>query len=154
LSEQGVRVLRAVREIGIQHLAAGNLDVPTLPEPLERYLSAALSVGWTEVEYASAQDAVWEQAAGTADEWFFRLTNEQKRITDVTELAARAKQDGVASLSPLQVLTLVLVWLVMLSTPVVQQHLPPAVQAVLTDEVGTVGLGLAVTALIIQHRKR
>jgi hypothetical protein len=157
LSERGMRVLLAVRELAISQVETGNLDPPTLPEWIESYLSEALSLGMADVIAAT-------RAKHYSHNWVIRLNSELRlyvptetkhestQLEDVAELAAKAKKDGVTSLSTFQVLTLVLVWLVALSTPVAQQTLPPEVQAVLNSEVATVGLAIALTAVIISRK--
>lgn len=152
LSEQGTRVLRTAQRIVLDHVASGSVGDPTLPESLGRYISEALSISMGDIAQHLAlleTDEGPEVVISTARLWDFPET----RLEDVNDLAAKAKKDGVTSLSPFQVFTLVLVWLVMLSTPIVQQHLPRAVQATLADEVGTVGLAIAITTLIIQRKR-
>jgi hypothetical protein len=52
----------------------------------------------------------------------------------------------------MQVLALVLVWLLSVGAPVVQVALPPEAQTVVSNEYAT--LGIAITLLIVQNRKR
>jgi hypothetical protein len=56
---------------------------------------------------------------------------------------------GFGSLTKLDVLTLVLVWLLMLGSPVAQRYLPPEDQTVITNEYATIALGLAITTVIL-----
>ena len=50
---------------------------------------------------------------------------------------------------------LVLVWLLMLGAPVVQElALPPDAQTVVSNEYATLSIGLAITVMILQNRKR
>lgn len=72
----------------------------------------------------------------------------------VGKLVTKAAREGIAGLSPAQVLTLTLVWIFMVGGPVVQQALPPEIQSVLTNEYGTLGVALAVTFWILANRKR
>jgi hypothetical protein len=72
---------------------------------------------------------------------------------DIGELSARATRDGIGTLSTVQVLALVLVWLMALGLPVVQARLPQADRALLDSEYGTIGIGLAITAMILARKK-
>ncbi len=77
------------------------------------------------------------------------------RLEDIGELSAKASRDGIAGLSAMQVFTLVLVWLFTLGAPVMQQlALPPEAQTVISNEYATFGIGLAITLVILQNRKR
>jgi hypothetical protein len=74
---------------------------------------------------------------------------------DIADLSAKASRDGVAGLSPIQVFTLVLLWLLTLGAPVVQELvLPPEAQTVVSNEYATFGIGLAITLVILQNRTR
>lgn len=73
---------------------------------------------------------------------------------EVGELTARAAREGFAGLNPVQILVVVLVCLLAVGAPFAQLALPPEAQSVLSDEYGTLGLGLAITTMIIQNRKR
>jgi hypothetical protein len=75
------------------------------------------------------------------------------RLEDIHLLSARASRDGIGGFSPVQVLALVFLWLLALGGPVGQQALPLDVQAVLSNEYGTIGVALALT-LVIVGRKR
>jgi hypothetical protein len=77
------------------------------------------------------------------------------KLEDISELSTRASRDGIAGLSPAQILTLVLVWLLTLGAPVVQElALPPNAQIVVSNEYATLSIGLAITVMILQNRKR
>jgi hypothetical protein len=77
------------------------------------------------------------------------------KLEDINELSTRASREGIAGLSPAQILTLVLVWLLMLGAPVVQElALPPDAQTVVSNEYATLSIGLAITVMILQNRKR
>jgi hypothetical protein len=61
---------------------------------------------------------------------------------------------GLGSLTVWQLLALVLLWVMALGFPFAQEAMPASVQGVSNSEVGTVGLALAVTAIIVaKHRK-
>ena len=75
-------------------------------------------------------------------------------IVSVDETMATASRDGIAGLTPVQLLIVVLVWLLAFGTPLIQQTLPPEAQSVVSGDIGTAGLALAITTLIIQQRKR
>jgi hypothetical protein len=77
------------------------------------------------------------------------------RLEDIRELSTRASREGIAGFTPTQIFTLVLVWLLTLGAPVVQElALPPDAQIVVSNEYATVGIGLAITVMILQNRKR
>ena len=65
----------------------------------------------------------------------------------VRGLSAQAAREGIAHLTKLDVLTLVLVWLLMIGAPVLQRFLPPEDQTVMSNEYATVALGLAITGV-------
>jgi hypothetical protein len=71
---------------------------------------------------------------------------------NLNTLMDRASKHGVAGLSFGQVFILVLAWLMMIGMPIAQQMLPADVQNMITGEVGTIGLGLALTAIIVKNR--
>jgi hypothetical protein len=71
-------------------------------------------------------------------------------VESVDSLLDTASRDGVAKLSPLQILILALTWLLLVGIPVIQTQLPLEAQSIVTSEVGTVGLGIAITAIIMQ----
>jgi hypothetical protein len=71
----------------------------------------------------------------------------------VRDLSARAAREGVAHLTKLELLTLVLVWLLTLGAPVLQQLLPPECQTVMSNEYATVALGITITAAILRRRR-
>jgi hypothetical protein len=48
----------------------------------------------------------------------------------------------------------VLVWLLAFGTPLIQETLAPEAQQVVTCDIGTASLALAITTLIIQQRRR
>jgi hypothetical protein len=74
-------------------------------------------------------------------------------LEDIRVLTAKASRKGIAGLTALQVFTLVVVWLLAASMPVAQQALPPEAQAILANEYGTIGLGLAITSVILTSRR-
>jgi hypothetical protein len=54
---------------------------------------------------------------------------------------------------PAQLVVLVLIWLILIAGPLADGKLPNEVQAMLSTEVGTVALGIAITQWINQKRK-
>ena len=80
--------------------------------------------------------------------------SENVRPENLDNLLARASRNGIAGLSTVQVLAVVLVCLLAIGTPLAQLTLPPEAQALLADEYSTLGLGLAIALLIVQNRKR
>jgi hypothetical protein len=75
------------------------------------------------------------------------------RPENLKRLLTEASKEGIAKLSAGQVFLLAVAWILLIGVPVIQQALPPEDQAVANTEVGTVGLALAITTLIIQKRK-
>ena len=73
-------------------------------------------------------------------------------LEDISELSAKVTRDGIAGLSTTQVLTLVLLWLLTIGAPIVQQALPPEAQALLNSEYGTVGIAIALTLVIVSRK--
>lgn len=71
----------------------------------------------------------------------------------VRGLSARAAREGIADLTKLDVLTLVLVWLLTIGAPVLQRFLPAEDQTVMSNEYATVALGLAITTMILGRRR-
>lgn len=74
-------------------------------------------------------------------------------LEGISVLVDKASRKGIAGLSRLQVFTLVLVWLVAVGVPVVQQALPPEAQTILSNDYGTISLAIAITAVILGRRK-
>lgn len=72
------------------------------------------------------------------------------RSHEVTQFPAPT---GTARFSITQVLALVLVWLLAIGAPIIQQALPPEAQTLLWHEYGTIGIGIAI-ALVIFSRKQ
>jgi len=81
-------------------------------------------------------------------------TDEELSVQRIDELSAKAKKDGIGGLSTKQVLVLVLLWLLTIGAPVVQVALPPEAQTVVSNEYATLGLGIAITLVIVQNRNR
>ena len=74
-------------------------------------------------------------------------------LEDIGVLTTRASRGGIAGLNNLQVFTLVLVWLLAVGMPIVQQVLPPDVATILSNDYGTVGLAVAITSVILSSRR-
>jgi hypothetical protein len=79
--------------------------------------------------------------------------NESIRPENLNRLLAKASRDGIAGLSTVQVLALVLICLLALGAPFAQLTLPPEAQALLGDEYGTLSLGLTIALLIVRNGK-
>jgi hypothetical protein len=54
---------------------------------------------------------------------------------------------------PVQLVVLVLIWLILIGGPVAEGKLPNEIQMMLSTEVGTVSLALAITQMMNQKRK-
>jgi hypothetical protein len=68
--------------------------------------------------------------------------------------AAAAKHPSAGTRRPpVQLVVLVLIWLILLAGPVVEGKLPSEIQTMLSTEIGTVALGLAITQVMSQKRK-
>lgn len=74
-------------------------------------------------------------------------------LGDIDELAARVSRDGIAGFSITQVLALVLVWLLTIGAPIIQQALPPEAQTLLSNEYGAIGIGIAITLVIFSRQQ-
>jgi hypothetical protein len=94
------------------------------------------------------------QEAITADTGFILRDLDSARPENMDEAVATASRDGIAGLTPVQLLIVVLVWLLAFGTSLIQQTLPPEAQSVVSGDIGTAGLALAITTLIIQQRRR
>jgi hypothetical protein len=70
---------------------------------------------------------------------------------DVSKLAAKATRIGINRLSPAQILGIVLVWLLLVGLPVIQQELPSEARAIVSGEIGTIALGVAITQIITKR---
>ncbi|MGH3217162.1 MAG: hypothetical protein ACRDPY_00280 [Streptosporangiaceae bacterium] len=75
-------------------------------------------------------------------------------LEGIGELAAKTSGTGIAGLSALQLFTLILLWLLAVGMPVAQQALPPEARTILSDEYGTIGLAVAITSVILAHKRR
>jgi hypothetical protein len=75
------------------------------------------------------------------------------RPENLNRLLVKASRDGMAGLSAVQILALVLICLLAIGMPFAQLTLPPEGQALLGDEYGTLSLGLTIALLIVQNRK-
>lgn len=77
-------------------------------------------------------------------------TAERRSLETALEKASR---DGIASIGTAQLVLLLLVWLVAIGLPMVQQALPPEGQTVLNNEYGTIGIAVALTLVLLQKQK-
>lgn len=73
-------------------------------------------------------------------------------IEEVQDFAFTARQRGVAGLTPVQLLLLVLVWLVLAGEPAVEATFPAAVQQSFATEAGTISLAIALTTIVLKRR--
>ena len=89
------------------------------------------------------------EAAGTS----FNVSAATGSLEIVSDLSARAAREGIAPLTKIDVLTLVLVWLVTIGAPVLQQFLPAEDQAVMSNEYVTAAVGLAITTIILGRKR-
>jgi hypothetical protein len=149
---QGMPILRAVEEqIAGKRVTDG--------ESAARQISAALNLGITEVTAAVRKVVIvgpnQDVDARVVMEADLIVLSEGSSVTpleDIDELSARASRDGIAGFSNTQVLALVLVWLLTIGAPVVQQALPPGAQTMLSDEYGTLGIAIALTLVILSRK--
>lgn len=74
------------------------------------------------------------------------------RVEDVSELSSKAASRGVTSLSYVQVLILVLIWLLTIGAPVLQSFMPAGDQAVMSNEYVTIAVGVALTATVLNRK--
>jgi hypothetical protein len=71
---------------------------------------------------------------------------------EVEDFAFTVKKHGVAGLTPVQLLLLVLVWLMLMGEPAIEAAFPPAVQQALATEAGTISLAIALTTIILKRK--
>jgi hypothetical protein len=88
-----------------------------------------------------------------------------RESSDFSAALALAKRFGVVRAKPIpakasatrppsvQLVVLVLLWLILVVGPVAGENLPNEIQTMLSTEVGTVALGIAITQWITQKRK-
>jgi hypothetical protein len=164
LREQGMPIFRAVQEY---ITGAGAAEESAISAA--RQVSEAMDRGMAEVIAAvgnmvglAGTAANTSQASGslsalamiTVDADVITVSDsETVRPENLNRLLARASRDGIAGLSTTQTLVLVLIWLLTIGAPVVQQALPPEAQTLLSDEYGTISIAIAIT-LVIFSRKR
>src|SRR5262249_28755138 len=85
------------------------------------------------VDFDDAQQVIGFSLA-RADPDIFKPEN-------VRRLVARAKRVGINRLTPAQIFILVLLWLILVGMPLIQQKMPPEAQGILNSEAGTIGVG-------------
>jgi hypothetical protein len=89
------------------------------------------------------------EAVGTA----FNVSAATGSLETVRDLSARAAREGIAPLTKIDVLTLVLVWLLTIGAPVLQRFLPTEDQAVMSNEYVTAAIGLAITTIVLGRKR-
>jgi hypothetical protein len=174
LRDQGMPIFRAVQQY-MEHARAVEAGVASVA----RQISDAMDSGMTEV-IAAAQKLVPRPpgaslsgtgtlsaggriAGGASLSGEGRLVASADVITlydsdsvqpeNLSRLSARASRDGLAGLSTMQILVLVLICLLAVGAPFAQLELPPEAQVLLTEEYSTLSLGLAIALVIVQNRK-
>jgi len=130
---------------------SGRLDAAAV-EALARNVSPAIIKAWTESFGPGPSRDFGLMLQEIINARQVHVTGAE--IVSVDETMATASRDGIAGLTPVQLLIVVLVWLLAFGTPLIQQTLPPEAQSVVSGDIGTAGLALAITTLIIQQRKR
>ncbi len=164
LREQGILIVRALQK----YLTATPDDPDVLA--VVRQVSEAIRVGTAEVAEAvqKLREEGWVNVGGhvivgphvavgaraVLDADTITLSEDASvlRLEGIGELVARASRSGIAGLSTAQVLTLVLLWLLTIGTPVVQMALPPDAQTLLSNEYGTIGIAIAITLVIFSRK--
>ena len=154
---QGMPIFRHV-----QQYLHGTLATETGVAAAARQVGKAMDLGMAEVIVAAQKLMPWPGAglAGTAANAsiaagdFAAITENASvvRLDNLSELSSRASRQGIAGLTTMQVLALVLIWLLAVGVPVIQQALPPEAQALLSDENGTISLAFAITLVILSRR--
>lgn len=92
-------------------------------------------------------------------EWRGSFSREPLVITFArTAVATAAVNPATVKISakrrpPVQLAVLVLLWLILLVGPVAAEKLPDEIQVMLSTEVGTIALGLAITQMMNDKRK-
>jgi hypothetical protein len=79
-------------------------------------------------------------------------------VPGISDLIARLDHLVPAKVSadrrpPVQLLVLVLIWLILVAGPIAEGKLPDEVQVMLSTEIGTVSLALAITQMMKDKRK-
>lgn len=109
-------------------------DVSALGDEAFRVLTSA---GEVEVMVSFAQDILSSPASTKALE----------------QMSGRLRKTGVTRLSPGVLLIMVVMWLIAVGLPAVETALPPRDQSLITNELATIGLALAITDLISKRKK-
>jgi len=154
---QGMPIFRHV-----QQYLHGTLATETGVAAAARQVGKAMDLGMAEVIVAAQKLVPWPGAdlAGTAANAsiaagdFAAVTENASvvRLDNLSKLSSRASRHDIAGLTTMQVLALVLIWLLAVGVPVIQQALPPEAQALLSDENGTISLAFAITLVILNRR--
>lgn len=80
-------------------------------------------------------------------------------VPGVSDLIARLDRLAPAKVSanrrpPVQLVVLVLIWLILIGGPVAEGKLPDEIQVMLSTEIGTVSLGLAITQMMKDKKRK
>lgn len=135
-----------VRELARQVAQTLGLQNPdALIEALQERFGGRLSNRNQDVR----SEAGVAEAVGTA----FNVSVATGSLEIVRDLSARAAREGIAPLTRIDVLTLVLVWLLTIGAPVLQQFLPTEDQAVMSNEYVTAAIGVAITTIILGRKR-
>ena len=119
------------------------------PDPLIEALQERFGGRLDDRNQDARAEAGVAEAAGTS----FNVSAATGSLEIVSDLSARAAREGIAPLTKIDVLTLVLVWLVTIGAPVLQQFLPAEDQAVMSNEYVTAAVGLAITTIILGRKR-
>jgi hypothetical protein len=85
--------------------------------------------------------------------FFGYVRDEQEKFLAVTPSSMRTSARASAR-PPVHLVVLVLIWLVLIGGPVAGEKLSAEMQTMLSTEVGTVALGLAITQYVNQNKKK
>jgi hypothetical protein len=155
LREQGMPIFRRVQEYIVGGGAAEGSAACAA-----RQVSAAMDLEMAEVLAAvrkqviiGPNQAIEAMAVLDADMITLSEGASVLPLEDVGELSVKVARDGIAGLTTTQMLVLVLLWLLTIGAPVVQQALPPEAQTLLNSEYGTIGIAIAITLAIVSRKR-
>jgi hypothetical protein len=122
---------------------------------LARSVSPGIVNAWTSFLDAPEHSELRIQLQAIVENSTITLSDHDSvRPENLSRALTKATNEGIAGLTPVQLLIVVLVWLMAFGMPLIQETLPPDAQQVVTGDIGTAGLALAITTLIIQQRRR
>lgn len=117
------------------------------------YLSSAFAEGLSP-QWAGLPDDITRSGdslpTGILADQVYQMLLEFDRLISAERAAFKAAKSAPVKIRrpPVHLVILVLLWLVLIAGPLAEMKLPDEIQAMLSTEVGTVALGLAITQMM------